>query len=54
MSPEETQALLASAKLTMVRYRNALQAILGRADDPEIARLAAVALRERPRTDHAP
>jgi hypothetical protein len=49
MTPLEMQALAVAAKLTMVRYRNALQAIKARArdsGDPYIARLAAVALRE--------
>ena len=46
--PEEREALLTHAKLTMVRYRNALQAIRDRARDAaqgDIERLAAVALR---------
>ena len=49
MKPDESQALLVSAKLTMVRYRNALQAILGRTDQKDVARLAAVALRDGPK-----
>lgn len=50
MTPDETQALLAYAKLTMVRYRNALQAIRDRAaknGDANIERLASVALKDR-------
>jgi hypothetical protein len=49
MTPEEMQATLAIAKLTMVRYRNALMAIRQRAakdGQADIARLAAKALRE--------
>ena len=50
--PDEMQALFVVAKLTMVRYRNALQAIRDRAasaGDRNIERLAAVALRDQGR-----
>lgn len=49
MGAEEREAVLVSAKLTMVRYWNALQAIRDRARSSgytEIDRLASVALRE--------
>jgi hypothetical protein len=45
----ETEVILVTAKLVMVRYRNALVAILARASRDgqcDIARIAAVALRE--------
>ena len=46
MTPDEAQAPLVSAKLTMVRYRNALQTIKAlAADRPDITRLATKALR---------
>jgi hypothetical protein len=50
MSPDEMQAALVAAKLTMVRQRNALLAIEYRARQERneyIARLARVALRIR-------
>ena len=49
MTTEELQTLLVAAKLTMVRYFNALQAIKNRArldSQTDIERLAAVALRD--------
>lgn len=50
MSPLETQATLVQAKLTMVRYRNALAAIQARskaAGLDDIERIASVALRDQ-------
>lgn len=52
MSPLELQATLVTAKLTMVRYRNALVAIVARARKDglaDIERIATVALREQGR-----
>lgn len=52
MTPLEMQAALVMAKLTMVRYRNALAAIQARArsdGQADIERIATVALRDRSR-----
>lgn len=51
MTPDEMQKLLVSAKLGLVRYRNALQIVrqLARTGDQAgIERVVAIALRERP------
>ena len=51
MTPLEMQATLVTAKLAMVRYRNALRYIRDVASQQglsELERVAALALRERP------